>query len=323
MELLTRDSDLVEAHLARYASFEEDAFTALNTAFIQDGAVVVIPDNAVISRPIELLFLTGESSAPLACHPRSLVLLGRNAKVTVIERYLALEGGEHFANAITEVALGPGASLSYYRLQPPGGEAFHVGTTQVWQGRDSRFAAFTISMSGRLTRNNVRILLEGEGASCTLDGLYLASGQQHVDTHTLVHHARPHTGSQQRYKGALAGRAHGVFHGRVLIPRDAFQARAHQVNKNLLLSDEAEADTKPQLEIFTDDVKCTHGASVGQLDDEAVFYLTARGLRQHDARLLLTYGFTREMLEAIQQERVRAVVEGLVDGWLTASLERA
>jgi Fe-S cluster assembly protein SufD len=235
--------------------------------------------------------------------PRSLIVLDRASQATVIETYAAVSAETYLTNATTRCILGPGASLDHHRVQQESERAFHVGATDARQARDSRFASTSIAFGGRLVRNDVRVRLEAEGATSTLHGLYVIGGRQHVDTHTTVDHAAPHGTSRQLYKGVLDGRARGVFDGRIIVRRGAQKTDAHQTNKNLLLSDGVEVDSKPQLEIFADDVKCSHGAADGQLADEALFYLRSRGLGENTARALLTYRFASEVVSGSRSTR--------------------
>ena len=305
------DADVVRGHLTA-ADEPLDAFTALNAAFWQDGAFVEIPDGVAVEAPIHLLFVATTPGRARVDHPRSLIVLGRESRATLVESYLALAGDTYLTNAVTEVVAGPSASLDHQKIQLESGRAFHVGRTGLSQGRDSRFTSCSVTLGGRLVRNDVQVVLGAEGAECRLSGLYVAGGRQHVDTHTVVDHASPRATSRQLYKGILDGRARGVFNGRIVVRPGANGTDAHQTNKNLLLSDEVEVDSKPQLEIFADDVKCSHGAADGPPSEDAVFYLESRGLDEASARALLTYGFANEVLERIDVAPIRAWLEGLL-----------
>jgi Fe-S cluster assembly protein SufD len=276
-----------------------------------------VPAGVVVESPIHLLFVTVTRDAAPVIQPRSLIVLDRASQATVIETYAAVSAETYLTNATTRCILGAGASLDHHRVQQESERAFHVGATDARQARDSRFASTSIVLGGRLVRNDVRVRLEAEGATSTLHGLYVIGGRQHVDTHTTVDHAAPHGTSRQLYKGVLDGRARGVFDGRIIVRRGAQKTDAHQTNKNLLLSDGVEVDSKPQLEIFADDVKCSHGAADGQLADEALFYLRSRGLGEDTARALLTYGFASEVVSRIPIDALRVRLEAL----LTARLQ--
>ncbi len=301
----------LEPFLAKQADFQSDPFTALNTAFFQDGGYLSVPKGKVVIEPVEFLFFSSSHGEKLITQPRNLIVLEEEAEATVIENYASLEG-ETFTNAVTEIILGPGARLTHYHIQNQSEKAFHVSTTQVSANRNSHFSSNVFSFGSGLSRNNLNVTLRGEGDQCELNGLYMVRGHQHVDHHTLIDHLKPNGTSHQVYKGVLAGRARAVFNGKIFVHQDAQKTDAHQLNKNLLLSEEAVVDTKPQLEISADDVKCTHGAAVGQLRDEEIFYVKSRGLGEEAARKLLTYGFASEVLEKVKLAPVRARLEQLI-----------
>lgn len=303
--LRTGGSEL-ERHLARYASYDAHPFVALNTAFIEDGAFVEIPKGRVLEEPIYLLFLSTGGGEPTVAHPRNLILVGRESQVMLVEAHLGLNGAAYFTNAVTEVAVDESAVVNYCRLQLESEQAYHVGTLQVQQARSSSLSAFSISLGAALARQEVNAVLGGEGAECYLNGLYVAGGRQHIDNYTTIDHAKPHASSREVYKGVLDDKAAGVFHGRIVVRKDAQKTDAKQSNKNLLLSDDATVNTKPQLEIYADDVKCTHGATIGQMDQEAVFYLRSRGIGRQEARSMLTYAFANEVISQIKFEPMRA-----------------
>jgi Fe-S cluster assembly protein SufD len=310
--LITGDP-LLERHLGRHASAERDGFTALNTAFAQDGAFVSLPAGARLADPIRLVFL-GTSGA--LAQPRILIVAGPVAEATIIEHYVGRPGHAYLTNAVTEVVAGEGAVIHHCRLLEESERAFHVGTIQVDQDRDSRFRASSAVLGGQLVRNNLGVLLHAEGGVCELDGLYAVAGSQLVDNHVTVDHAAPRCTSQQLYKGILDGRSRAVFNGRILVRRDAQKTDANQTNKSLLLVEGPEVYSKPQLEIFADDVRCTHGAAEGQLAEEAIFYLESRGVREATARALLTYGFAREVVDRIPVEPVQARLDRLLQARL-------
>ena len=308
---LVERPDEVRRELGRHADFRRDALTALNTAFLEDGAFIHLPEGAIVDVPIHLLYVASGGNAT-ASHPRNLIVAGAQSRATVIETYAGPADATYFTNAVTEVALGRDAQVEHYKLQQEGARAFHVALLQATHGRDSRFRSHSLALGGALARNEVRALFSSEGGDCTLNGLYMASGKQHLDNRTLIDHKSPRCTSRELYKGVLDGEAHGVFGGRVLVREDAQKTDARQINKNLLLSDGAVVDTRPQLEIFADDVKCAHGAAVGELDEEALFYLRSRGIARETARSLLTYAFASELVDLIPVLPLRARVRNLV-----------
>ncbi len=311
--------DVVETHLGRHAADDTQGFTALNTAFLRDGAVVRVPAGVTVDRPVSLVFVVAPGSAPMMLHPRVLVVAEAGSRVCIVESYGASSDGLYFTNAVTEIVAGAGAVVEHVRLQSESEAAFHVSTVAATHARDARVALHSVSLGGALVRNDVYALLDGDGASCTLSGLYLAHARQHVDNHTVIDHARPHTTSGERYKGVLGGRAHGVFSGRIVVRPDAQKIVARQVNRNVLLSEDALVNTKPQLEINADDVRCFHGATIGMLDEDARFYLCSRGLDRPTAEQMLIRGFVNDLVAEIGVARVRERLEGRIDGWLEAS----
>jgi Fe-S cluster assembly protein SufD len=308
-EALKAHPDKVEPHLARHADSEDQAFTALNTAFLHDGAFLFLPRGQVLDEPVHLLFVATAPAGPAVAHPRTLIVAGTSSQARVVESYVGLGEDVYFTNAVTEVVAGENVTLDHYKLQRESRQAFHVHTLQVRQERSSTFANHAVTLGGALVRNEINAVLGAEGCSCTLNGLYLASGRQHVDNHTVIDHALPHCESHELYKGILDGHAHGVFNGKIFVRQDAQKTDAKQTNQTLLLSADATINTKPQLEIFADDVKCTHGATVGQLDAEAVFYLRSRGLGLEAARSLLTFAFANDIIGRVRVEPLRAQLE--------------
>ncbi|MFL5489503.1 MAG: Fe-S cluster assembly protein SufD [Gemmatimonadaceae bacterium] len=300
---------VVELHLAKIAGFEQHAFTALNTAFIADGALIELSKEAVVDQPIHLLFISGGERVS---HPRNLIVAGRHSRAAVIESYVSLRDSTYFTNAVTEIAAGEGAHIDHYKLQRESESAFHVGTVQIREERNSQLHSFSFAVGGALARTNVYTSLDGDGATCTLNGLYLTDGTQHIDNQTSIEHIAPNCPSHETYKGVLDGRSHGVFNGKVYVHPEAQKTDGKQSNNNLLLSPGARVDTKPQLEIFADDVKCTHGATVGRLDEMAMFYLNSRGIGREAARALLTYAFAADVLETIELEPLRQELEKMV-----------
>jgi Fe-S cluster assembly protein SufD len=295
--------------VGKLASYDLHAFTALNAAFMHDGAVVQIANGVEVDRPIHLLFVTDATAAKGMMHPRNLIMVGKNAKATVIESYVSTSDAMYFTNAVTEVSLADGATLQHYKMQREGSRAFHVSTTEANQARDSHYVSFSFAIGGALARSNVYTTLDGDGGGATLNGLFMLDGQQHSDHQTQIIHAKPNCFSRELYKGILDDRSHGVFNGKVYVHPIAQKTDGKQTNNNLLLSETAQVDTKPQLEIFADDVKCTHGATVGQIDQVALFYLKSRGIDASLARRLLTYAFAAGVLETIEVDEVREALE--------------
>jgi Fe-S cluster assembly protein SufD len=298
-EALQTHPELIEPQLARYASFgtAAESLTALNTAFIRDGAFIYVPLGIAVEAPIHCLFISCTSDGATVSHPRTLIVAGEGSRVTVVEHYLG--SGVYWTNAVTEAVLGAGAALTHYRVQRESRSAFHVGTVAIEQAADSSYGSRSISLGGALARSDIATRLDAPGAACTFDGLYLASGAQHVDHHTTIDHRQPRGTSRELYKGIMDGHATGVFNGKVFVRPHAQQSDAQQMNKNLLLSDDAQIETKPQLEILADDVKCSHGATIGQLDDDAIFYLRARGIDAPSARQMLIFAFANELIEPV------------------------
>ncbi len=312
------DERLLE-HLGRVAPVQDQAFAALNTAFVDDGAFVYIPRNTDLLAPVLLLFLSTDASQPQVTYPRVLVVAEEGARATVVEACCGPDRGASFTNAVTEVVAGDNAFIDHYKLDMEGREAYHIALTQTRQGRKSNVSTLTLSLGGRLIRNDVNALLSGEGCEATANGLYLTEGQQHIDNHTLIEHAEPNCSSHELYKGLLGGRSTGVFRGKIHVHQKAQMTDAYQANQNLLLSDEAEINSKPQLEIYADDVKCSHGATIGQLDQDALFYLRARGVGLELAQQMLVRSFAGDILERIKVDPVR---EAMTDR-VMAKFERA
>ncbi len=319
-DALRRDPSSLEPHLGRYVAFTDRPFAALNTALFEDGAFVAVADNLVVESPIQLLFLSSVTAAPSAAHTRALVVAGRNSQVELIETFAALGASRGFTNAVTEIVVGPGAVVDHYRLQRESETAFHVGHTQFQLGRSATSTSHALALGGLIARHDAVAVLGDEGADCTLNGLYLADGVRLIDNHTEIDHATPHGSSHEVYKGILDGRARGVFNGRIRVRPDAQKTDAKQTNKTLLLSDDAQVNTKPQLEIFANDVKCTHGATVGQLSEDALFYLRARGIGAEDARSLLVRAFATDVTSRMALEPVRAELDRLLAAKLPGTL---
>lgn len=302
---LASDPELVEEEFGRLAPGRGDAMVSLATAFAEEGAFLRVARRVVVERPIHLLFVGRPSASRFAIFPRLLANLGDGAEATLVESWVGLGGGAAFTNAVFEIALGDGARLAHVRVQDEARDAVHLAATHVRQGRDATYESFSVSVGAALSRHALATMLAGEGASCRLLGLYLADGEQHADHATSIDHAVPHGRSEELYKGILDDRATAVFGGRVLVRKDAQKTSAAQSNRNLLLSDLATVDTRPQLEILADDVRCSHGATIGQLEEQSIFYLRSRGLAESDARDLLTWAFAGEIVHAVPVPAVR------------------
>ncbi|HEX7044760.1 MAG TPA: Fe-S cluster assembly protein SufD [Burkholderiales bacterium] len=304
-EMLARDPQALEGRLGAIAPADRHALAALNTAFLLDGAYVHLAAGAAPERPIQILYF---ASTGALTQPRTLIVAEAGSRAVVIEQYCGTDAARYFSNAVTEIALGERARIEHYRVQQQGAQGYHIGGLYVRQERGSELVSNALDLGGLLVRHDLQSAL-AEGAACTLNGLYLAGGRQHVDNHTLIEHAAPHSTSRELYKGVLDGRARAVFNGRVVVRPGAQRSDAQQTNNNLLLSEDAEIDTKPELEIYADDVKCTHGATVGQLDSDQLFYLRSRGLDADAARDLLTFAFANEVLQRFGVAPMRTALD--------------
>jgi Fe-S cluster assembly protein SufD len=314
-----RYGEIAWRHLAQQADYVANGFTALNTAFISHGVFVYIPKGVIVESPVHLLFIS--DGAQTANFPRVLIVAEENSSATVIESYAGNHEALYFTNAVVELVLKDGARLEHYKVQRESARAFHVATTAVDLGPNSRYDATTITFGAELSRHDINVTMDHEGSECWVDGLYLVTTGQHADTHSLIDHRKPHCTSHQLYKGILDGKSRAIFNGKVFVRHDAQKTDAMQTNKNLLLSNEARVDTKPQLEILADDVKCAHGAAVGQIDEDELFYLETRGIHHDLARNLLTYGFAEEVIGKIKIESIRAQLDAAVLNRLNARLE--
>ena len=309
---LAEDEELLTPFLSRPYREQPHAFTALSAALAEDGALVRIPANTTIEEPIHVVFVSDTGASPLVSHPRSLVFAGANSRATIVESYVGILGDVYLTNAVTDIVLEEGAVVEHYKLQNEAETAFHIALLDVRQGRGSRFSSHSLALGASTARHEVRVKLEAEGAEVTLNGLYMPKNEQHLDNPTTIEHAAPYCTSRELYKGIVDGRGRGSFDGRIIVRPGAFKTDASQTNKNLLLSESAQVDTRPRLEIFADDVKCAHGAAVGQLDEDAVFFLRSRGVPHGAARDLLTYAFASEMLGLLRVEALRSRVEKMV-----------
>ena len=302
-------ADIVQRYFGQLADFSSRSFTALNTAFVQDGAFLHVPEGVVVETPIHILFMSGADAATVMSHPRTLLVAGANSQVRLVESYVGVPGRTYFANVVSEMFVGENAVVDHYRVQQESIEAYHIASLHAHTARSATFSSHSFSLGGKLVRNDAFAILDGEGGDCTLNGLYLADRDRLIDNHTTIDHAKPHCGSHEVYKGILGGTARAVFNGKIIVRQDAQKTDAKQTNRALLLTDGATINTKPQLEIFADDVKCTHGAAIGQLDDDAIFYLRARGLTFADARDMLIHAFAGQILERVQIEPLRDALE--------------
>jgi Fe-S cluster assembly protein SufD len=313
-------AELVERHLARHAPYADSPFGALNTAFLRDGAFVHVPAGVDLGQPLRLQFVSLPATPPTVAHPRNLVVVDEGGRAAVVESYTALDEGTYWTNAVTELVVGDGAHLELVREQREAAGAFHVATTHSVQGRDSVLRFHPMVFGAALARHDITTVLAGPGAELVLNGLYLLGGRQHADHHTVIEHASPDCQSHEFFNGVLDGAAHGVFSGRIIVRPGAQRTDSKQTNHNLVLSEAARADSQPQLEIYADDVKCTHGATLGPLDARELFYLQSRGLAAAEARALLTYGFGAEILGRIRHADLREALDGRVRARL-ASLD--
>lgn len=304
--------DSVRDHLGHYLSRRMDAFGALNSALFSDGGLIHIDRGAVIEKPISLVYLTSSGDFPLMNHPRNLVIADRGSQAAVVEDYISFGDGATFSNTITELVADEEAVVTHYLIEREGARAANVSTLRIEQGRASNVTSHSVLVGGGLVRNNVHPVLAGRGAECLINGLFIGNGQQHLDNYMLVEHVGQFCSSRQFYNGILDDQSRGVFHGRIIVHKDAQRTDAKQTNRNLLLCDDARVDTKPQLEIYADDVKCTHGATIGQLDENALFYLRARGIGEEAARRVLLYAFAGECLVRMGDKAVREKMGRLI-----------
>ncbi|HEV8525474.1 MAG TPA: Fe-S cluster assembly protein SufD [Terriglobales bacterium] len=318
-QAIAENSPVLEKHLGRYVNLERDAFCALNTAFIEDGAYVYLPRRTIVEAPICLLFISIPGDGPQMTHPRNLMVVEDETEASVVEDYVSLGSGVFFSNVVTELVAGENAVVSHHMIEREDRQAFNVSTLRTQQARSANVSSHSVLLGGGLVRNNVHPVLAGEGGECLINGLFIGAATQHMDNYMLVEHASPHCSSRQYYNGILDDHSHGVFHGRIIVHKDAQKTDAKQTNRNLLLSDDAQIDTKPQLEIYADDVKCTHGATIGQVEENALFYLRSRGIDEVFARRLLLLAFASECLDRMKCRQVRDYLENVVQTGLPAA----
>ena len=295
----------LESQVGRYAPADDDGFAALNTAFLHDGAYIHVADGHTEKVVVRLSYVTVDSTEPKVTYPRTLIVAGSNTDITVVESYSGPKDNVYFTNAVTEISVGEGARIDHYRLLLEGDRSFHVGTNRVKQERDSSFNSASFTLGTTLARNDLEVLLDGPGAYCSLNGLYLTADNQHIDNLISIDHAKPHCTSRLNYKGILDGKSRAVFGGTVLVRRDAQKSDAEQTDKNLILSTQAEVDSKPSLLIYADDVKCNHGATAGHIDADTLFYLRSRGLDLDAASRMLIHAFASEIINTVKPEALR------------------
>jgi len=323
-EAVNRHEDLVKEHLAKYADIKEEAFTALNNAFFEDGGFIYIPKGTVLEDPVHLLYISASGDGkPGVTNPRNLIITEDNSEADVIEQYVSLEESVYLSNVVTELVVGENSTLGHYLIECESKKSFNVSTLRAEQGKNSNIRSHSVLLGGALVRNNIHPVLAGEGCDSLINGLFMSSGRQHMDNYMKVEHVSPHSDSRQFYNGILDGRSRGVFHGRIVVHEDAQKTDAKQTNRNLLLSDHAQIDTKPQLEIYADDVKCTHGATIGQIDEDAVFYLRSRGISKEASREIILNAFTNETLESMNLESVKKYCAALVADWFSQRKSKA
>ena len=309
---LKNDPEFVKAQLGASALTENNPFTALNQAFFLDGGFIHVPAGLAVTEPVQLIHIATATKSGATVQPRNLIVAGANSQLTVIESYLAVNNAAYFTNTVTELVAGENATVEFVKYQGEAADAFHIGMIGAHLGRTSNVRIHSFALGAKLSRTNIRTNLAGEGLECILNGLYLTGGEQLADHHMIVEHAQPHCASHEYFNGILDDKSRGVFHGRILVREIAQKTDAKQTNKNLLLSDDATADTKPQLEIYADDVKCTHGATIGQLNDESIFYLRSRGIGTETARRMLIHAFAGEIIERVKCDAAREELDKLV-----------
>jgi Fe-S cluster assembly protein SufD len=313
-EALQADGD----HLRRYLTCgleNAPAFVAFNTASFEDGAFVEVAAGAVLHRPVHLIFISASDGTPSISHPRNLIVVGSSAQASILETYWGVEGDVYFTNTVTDLIAGEGSVINHSKLQKESERAFHIASLRLDQSRQSNLSSYSFSFGAALARNDISSTLD-EGAEGVLNGLYVANGKQHVDHHTVIDHARAHAASREIYKGVMDGHASAVFNGKVIVRKDAQKTDAKQTNRNLLLSEEASINTKPELQIYADDVRCTHGATIGQLETNALFYLRSRGIPENEARQMLIRAFAQEVIGQVKPEDFRRLLEGELDAKL-------
>lgn len=311
-DAMKNNPEIIEKHFGKYASYNNQIFTALSTAYTKDGAFVYVPEGKIVEDPIHIIFITTASEEKIIIQPRNLFVASKNSQVTIIEHYVSENNNIYFTNSVTEIVVGDNAIVDHYKLQEESKNAFHIARVEIDQERSSNFTSHSISTGGAITRNDINARFNGEGGECTLNGLFLLEDKQLFDAHTLIDHATPLCNSHEYYKGILDDSSRGVFNGKVLVRQDAQKTNAFQKNNNILLSNNALVNTKPQLEIFADDVKCSHGATIGQIDEEAKFYLKSRGIGEEAANAILIHAFASDVIKSMKIESVRNYLEDIL-----------
>lgn len=311
-EVLSKQPELIEAYFGKYANYQTDAFTALNTALSSDGVVVQVADNKIVEEPIIIRYISDVRLANVGSQPRNLIIVGKNAQVKIAEAYRTVGDNAAFVNTVSEIVVGESAIVDYYKVQNESDKSYHIGTTQVYQKGRSYFYAATATLNGGFVRNNLNVVLDGEHIESHLYGLYVPNGKQHIDNHTLVDHQKPNCESNELYKGILMDKSTGVFNGKIFVREDAQKTNAYQNCRNVVTSDEATMNTKPQLEIWADDVKCSHGTTTGQLNDEAIFYMQSRGIPKKEAIRLQLLAFAQDVVSQIKIDSIREYIEQLI-----------
>lgn len=309
---LKSGNEIALQHLARYVQYDDNAFTALSTAFMRDGAFIHVANDTTLDIPVHLVFYSSTNDEPLSAHPRNLIVVEKRSRVAIVESYAGNGTVPYLTNAVTEFVVGEQAVVEHDKLQIESLSGFHVGTIHFLQQAGSNVISNAVNLGGALVRNNITAVLAAEGIETTLNGLSLATANQLMDNHTTIDHAKPNCTSHELYKSILDGNARGVFNGKIFVRKDAQKTDAKQTNKTLLLSDNATIDTKPQLEIFADDVKCTHGATVGHLDEEQMFYLRSRGIGREAATDLLTFAFASDIITRVHVEPLREQLDAMI-----------
>jgi len=315
---LERDPDFVENHLSNNGAKDGEALYALNSAFMDSGVVIQIGRSVVVENPIEIIRLNGRAGSPVVRHPRNLIVLEDGAQATLVKSHTGLGAGGYLTNAVTDVHVGEGAILRHYTVQNESMDAIHLATFNVNIGQDATYEAFSLAIGGRISRTEANVNLNGRGGHCNLSGSYLMRGREHCDNTTVINHLMPDTTSREVFMGVLDDESRGVFQGRIVVHKDAQRTDGHQLSKALLISDKAEMDAKPELEIYADDVKCSHGATTGQLDETSLFYLRSRGIPEALARNLLIQSFMGESLQEISNDTVRDAIMDRIVHWLPA-----
>jgi Fe-S cluster assembly protein SufD len=311
-EAIKSNSPFIQKHFSKYADHKVHIFTALSTAYTEDGAFIYIPDGKIVREPIHILFITTSEDQKILTQPRNLFVAGKNSQVTIIEHYVGAEESIYFTNAVTEIIADENSVVDHIKLQEESRSAYHIARMEVDQERNSNFSSHSISIGANITRNDFNSRFNNDGGECTLNGLFMIEGSQLFDAHTLIDHAMPHCNSHEHYKGILNDKSRGVFNGKVIVRPDAQKTNAFQENNNILLSNNALVNTKPQLEIFADDVKCSHGATIGQLDEDAKFYLKSRGIGEEAGRAILLHAFASDVVTSIKIKSVRNYIEKII-----------